>query len=90
MPNPAVIHIFSHISDSDAVITADFTGALTAHGLLFAAGTFRNAEFIVHIQPAGNMFHWDGRVFHRDRLFHRNDMHPDTGAARRHHFRDPC
>ena len=31
------------------------------------------------------MFDIQRFVFHRNRLFHRNDMHSDAGAARRHH-----
>jgi len=47
-----------------------------------------DTEFIIHVQPAGDVLHRDGSVFHFNSFFHRDDVHTDAGTARRYHLRD--
>ena len=55
MSDTPVIHVFGHIADADAVIAPDLAGTLAAHGLLLPAGTFTDAELVVHVKPSGNV-----------------------------------
>ena len=88
MADPAVIHVLSHITHTDTVITADLTGSLSTHGLLFSAGALGNAPLVIHIDPARKMFHRYGLILHTDCLFHRDHVHTDTGTSGRYHLRD--
>ena len=85
---PCLHKIIRHVPDADAQIPFDLAAPLAAHPLLAAAGAGAHRVFVlVFPEPVGNVLHTRRLLLRRDRLLHRNDMHPDAGAARRHHRR---
>ena len=84
----AVDTVFRHVTDTNAEFSVDISGSFAAHTLLFAAGALTDGIFVIFVEPVGDVFHTGGMIFMLDGLFHRNDVHPDSGASERHHLCD--
>ena len=79
-------HIIGHVSHSHAPALGVVGAALVKGFAGTAAGTgTRSVLALVFVQPVGDMLDGDGLIVHLDSLLHRNHMHTDAGAARRHH-----
>ena len=79
-------HIIRHIAYGNApsfrIVPAAFLKRLAGTAARTGA---RCILPIVFIQPVGNMLHGDRLILHLDSLLHRNYMHTDSSASRRHH-----
>ena len=80
---PAVVRKIPH---ADAPVHLIVPAAFPQHFPADAAGTLAHADMpLVLFQPVGNVFQVDSPVFHGDRFFHWDHMHPDPGPSRRDH-----
>ena len=81
--------VVGHVADADAPVIGVVAAAL-AHGGAGHTAAARPGGILAVIlfQPVGDMLHVYGLVFGLDGLFHRDDVHTDTRAARRHHGGD--
>ena len=75
-------NVICHITHSDAPALRIIRTALTVGQAGTTAGTRACRIFaLVLFQPVGNMLKVDGFIFHLNGLFHRNDMHTNTGTT---------
>ena len=80
---PAVVRKIPH---ADAPVHLIIPTAFPQHLPADTAGALAHADMpLILFQPVGNVFQVDGPVFHGDRFFHRDHMHPDSGPSRRDH-----
>ncbi len=84
---PAVIgKITDAYTPVHLIIRASILKDPTAH----TAGTLSHADMpFILLQPVRNMLQVERPRLHLNRLFHRNYMHTDPGASRRHHMGNP-
>ena len=82
----ASVHaVLRHIAHTHAELAVDLSGALSAHGLLLAAGTLSDGILVILAEPVGDVLNAGGHVLAFNGLLYGNDVHAYAGASRRDH-----
>ena len=80
--------IFCKITETDAAVILNFTGAFIVQTTCIAAGTVTDGKFaVILVEPVGNVFDGDRFVDGIDGTLNRNDMHPDPVTSGRNQMR---
>ena len=78
--------VIGHVANGDAPVLGVATVIAAPHPLGNAAGTRAGGKPVILLQPMGDALHIGRLVVALDGPLHRNHVHANAGAARRHHL----